>query len=35
MDAMDALLKAFVEQHRMKLPGSDPYKPCYRLKPAA
>lgn len=34
MDAMDALLKAFVEQHRMKLPGSDPYKPCYRLKPA-
>jgi predicted Rossmann-fold nucleotide-binding protein len=35
MDAMDALLKAFVEQHRMKLPGSDPYKPCYRLKPAS
>ncbi len=35
MDAMDGLLKAFVEQHRMKLPGSDPYKPCYRLKPAA
>ncbi|HWS25345.1 MAG TPA: pyrimidine/purine nucleotide monophosphate nucleosidase domain-containing protein, partial [Xanthomonadales bacterium] len=35
MEAMDALLKAFVEQHRMKLPGSDPYKPCYRLKPAS
>ncbi len=34
MDAMDGLLKAFVEQHRMKLPGSEPYKPCYRLKPA-
>jgi pyrimidine/purine-5'-nucleotide nucleosidase len=35
MDAMDALLKAFVDQHRMKLPGTEPYKPCYRLKPAS
>ena len=31
MAAMDALLKAFVDQHRMKLPGTDPYKPCYRI----
>ncbi len=34
MDAMDGLLQAFVDQHRMKLPGSEPYKPCYRLKPS-
>jgi predicted Rossmann-fold nucleotide-binding protein len=32
MEAMDALLEAFVAQHRMKLPGAEPYKPCYRLK---
>jgi predicted Rossmann-fold nucleotide-binding protein len=32
MEAMDALLQAFVAQHRMKLPGTEPYKPCYRLK---
>ncbi len=32
MEAMDRLLQAFVDQHRMKLPGSEPYKPCYRLK---
>jgi len=25
------LLKAFVEQHRMKLPGGRPYEPCYRV----
>lgn len=32
MSAMDALLRAFVEQHRMKLPGGEAYKPCYRIK---
>jgi len=30
MQSMDELLTAFVEQHRMKLPGSD-YVPCYRI----
>jgi predicted Rossmann-fold nucleotide-binding protein len=30
MELMDDLLAAFVEQQRMKLPGSD-YKPCYRV----
>ncbi len=30
MAPMDALLTAFVEQKRMKLPGSE-YKPCYRI----
>ncbi|MEE4463805.1 pyrimidine/purine nucleotide monophosphate nucleosidase domain-containing protein, partial [Azotobacter chroococcum] len=25
------LLQAFVDQHRMKLPGGTPYVPCYRL----
>ncbi|MCW8917248.1 MAG: nucleotide 5'-monophosphate nucleosidase PpnN [Gammaproteobacteria bacterium] len=30
MDTMDALLAAFVEQHRMKLPGKA-YVPCYRI----
>jgi hypothetical protein len=30
MEPMDALLSAFVEQHRMKLPGSK-YVPCYRI----
>ena len=30
MALLDELLKAFVAQHRMKLPGSV-YKPCYRL----
>ncbi len=30
MRALDALLKSFVEQHRMKLPGSR-YVPCYRI----
>ncbi|WP_320822250.1 nucleotide 5'-monophosphate nucleosidase PpnN [Reinekea sp.] len=29
-DPLDALLAAFVEQKRMKLPGSD-YVPCYRV----
>jgi predicted Rossmann-fold nucleotide-binding protein len=31
MLALDALLASFVEQQRMKLPGSV-YKPCYRIK---
>lgn len=30
MSLLDELLKAFVAQHRMKLPGAV-YKPCYRL----
>ena len=30
MEPMDALLAAFVEQQRMKLPGSE-YVPCYRI----
>ncbi len=30
MDALDALLRAFVEQQRMKLPGTA-YRPCYQL----
>ena len=30
MDTMDHLLAAFVEQHRMKLPGKV-YVPCYRI----
>jgi predicted Rossmann-fold nucleotide-binding protein len=30
MEPMDALLNAFVEQHRMKLPGKQ-YIPCYRV----
>lgn len=30
MTPMDSLLKSFVTQHRMKLPGTH-YKPCYRL----
>lgn len=31
MQALDKLLKAFVEQHRMKLPGGAAYVPCYRV----
>lgn len=30
MEPMDALLSAFVEQHRMKLPGKE-YVPCYKI----
>jgi predicted Rossmann-fold nucleotide-binding protein len=30
MDPMDALLSAFVEQKRMKLPGAE-YVPCYKI----
>jgi hypothetical protein len=29
MQALDALLRAFVEQSRMKIAGD--YKPCYRV----
>ena len=28
---LDQLLQAFVDQHRMKLPGNIAYEPCYRL----
>ena len=28
---LDELLKAFVAQHRMKLPGGAAYVPCYRV----
>ena len=31
MKPLDRLLQAFVEQHRMKLPGGRPYEPCYRV----
>lgn len=31
MQPLDQLLKAFVEQHRMKLPGGAAYVPCYRV----
>ncbi len=31
MEPLDALLEAFVAQHRMKLPGTGDYSPCYRL----
>ncbi len=31
MQALDALLGAFVAQHRMKLPGARAYEPCYRI----
>jgi hypothetical protein len=34
MRAMDGLLSAFVEQRRMKLPGTE-YRPCYRLRAEA
>jgi hypothetical protein len=30
MRALDALLRSFVAQHRMKLPGRE-YVPCYRI----
>jgi hypothetical protein len=33
MDPLDRLLQAFVEQHRMKLPGGAAYEPCYRVVP--
>ena len=31
MAPLDRLLQAFVEQHRMKLPGGTAYEPCYRV----
>ncbi|AWK40608.1 DUF3412 domain-containing protein [Photorhabdus laumondii subsp. laumondii] len=31
MRHMDKLLKDFVEQHRMKLPGGTAYEPCYEI----
>ncbi|KFJ92982.1 LOG family protein [Pseudomonas sp. 1-7] len=31
MRPLDRLLQAFVEQHRMKLPGGSAYEPCYRI----
>ncbi|KGI78665.1 nucleotide 5'-monophosphate nucleosidase PpnN [Oleiagrimonas soli] len=31
MRALDTLLKAFVDQQRMKLPGGTAYEPCYRV----
>ena len=31
MRALDELLKAFVVQHRMKLPGGSAYVPCYKV----
>lgn len=31
MDMMDNLLVSFVAQHRMKIPGGEPYEPCYRV----
>ena len=31
MRPLDRLLHAFVEQHRMKLPGGSAYEPCYRI----
>jgi pyrimidine/purine-5'-nucleotide nucleosidase len=35
MGPMDALLRAFVDQQRMKLPSAAGYQPCYRLVPKA
>ena len=32
MTALDGLLKQFVAQDRMKLPGGVPYTPCYQVK---
>lgn len=31
MKMMDELLVSFVAQHRMKIPGGEPYVPCYRV----
>lgn len=31
MKKLDKLLRDFVEQHRMKLPGGSDYEPCYRI----
>ncbi len=31
MESLDQLLQRFVAQHRMKLPGGEAYRPCYRI----
>ncbi len=31
MQKMDKLLRAFVKQHRMKIPTGTPYEPCYEI----
>lgn len=31
MSMMDELLVSFVEQNRMKIPGGEPYEPCYKV----
>ncbi|NOQ77752.1 MAG: DUF3412 domain-containing protein, partial [Methylococcaceae bacterium] len=31
MESVDQLLKAFVSQHRMKLPSRTAYRPCYQV----
>ncbi|EKT60145.1 nucleotide 5'-monophosphate nucleosidase PpnN [Providencia sneebia] len=31
MQRMDSLLRGFVSQHRMKLPGGTAYEPCYEI----
>ncbi len=31
MEPLDKLLRAFVEQHRMKIPTDQHYKPCYHI----
>jgi hypothetical protein len=31
LQPLDKLLRAFVDQHRMKLPGGEAYVPCYRV----
>lgn len=31
MKQLDELLRSFVEQHRMKLPGGTAYQPCYKI----
>lgn len=32
MQQMDALLRAFIKDQRMKLPSDTPYQPCYKIK---
>jgi pyrimidine/purine-5'-nucleotide nucleosidase len=34
MQALDGLLRAFVDQDRMKIPGGSAYQPCYRISGA-
>jgi hypothetical protein len=31
LQPLGQLLQAFVDQHRMKLPGNSAYVPCYRV----